>query len=712
MPKSINKIFVTPHSSFRIAFQNSNAVSLLNFLSVRDFHVDRFRAQTDRTAERLNSDFRTKLEIDLDHASPHVFLDFLTGHSDEAEFIDDSSSTLPKLIQLDGYKPIMSAVGSDGTVRPIMPDENHDLETNPTYESSKLKRKRKKLMFVKANLDEHLQDEFCQFYKARPFMTSFAPAQHTLKSNLIYFKETTESDISDKMNLSCTSCLMIYLYRHIHRRGDFYFVKDHLPACFMRLHFNLDKVYQLNSIDQKERDNYIKSVEESFRFYWKLLECKKLSGLGSILTEGDSNLSDDSPANYELIKKQCNKEKPKINIHELEQINSIKNQWHSRYAENICVKNLADSKTSKYVSDWSSQVEIGLKKSQGKVAVRGEAKPKIAIAVFLLFLVSLSSMILVILNYRYKRSGRQSCLRLKLGRAGGIPGFQRLKNNTNNVAKYDGRSGVNVSLSKSGNVASGLATVVAGQQQADDLDDDHAGGEASYDAYEYDDEFEMNHDDVENEDEKDAIDEVSAGGRLRTNTSNYLALSDDNGDFRLTESNSADTTANPISSITNKSLKQIKRIKTNLMNNTVFKKGLLGNINKKLNNSSYSSYRSTEMGIGEGCVSNEFELRLGRCVSSSSRNNEDNVVITTYDLKKRSKQSIVRKKAADEEEVIGAGGDVMHMATNPLDDLVDDSEMGGENCRIGASTGKLDLRKSIVNENNSTVDVKHNESDA
>jgi hypothetical protein len=729
MPKSINKIFVTQHSSFRIAFQNSNAISLINFLSVFDFHVDRFQAQADRSNPKsssgLDRDFRTKLEIDLDHASPQVLLDFLTGHSDEAEFMDDSSSTLPKLIQLDGYKPIMSAVGVDGTVRPIMPDENHnDLESLDEAGGSKLKRKRKKLMFVKANLDEYLQDEFCQFYKVRPFMTSFnTHSRHTLKSNLVYFKETTESDISVKANLSCTSCLMIYLYRHIHRRGDFYFVKDHLPACFMRLHFNLDKVYQLNSVDQAERDSYVKSVEESFRFYWKLLECKKLSGLGSILNEGDLSYSDDSLENYELTKKQCSKDKLKISGHEIEQVNSIKSQWHSQYAENICIKNLADSKTSKYVTDWSSQIEVGLKKAKSPANRVVETKPNIAIAVFLLFLVSLSSMILIILHYRYKRSGgdRSTCLgRLKMGRAygGGIPGFQRLKNN--NVTKYDERSsGVNVSLSKNGSVvASGLATVVANEQPCDELDDDHVGGEASYDAYEYDDEFEMNRDDEENDDEHEVIDDVEivsagavGGGRLRQNA-NYLALSDDNGDLRMAESNSAETTANPISSLTNKSLKQIKRIKTNIMNNPVFKKGLLSNINKRLShNSSYSSYRSTEAGIGGegGAMSNEFELRLGRCVSSSSRNNEDNVVIATYDLKKRSKQNIVRKKAVGDEEDEVAGGDVMHMATNPLDDLgLDDSDMGvgSESRRIGAV--KLDLRKSIVNEATGKV----NESDA
>ena len=216
MPKSINKIYVTPRSSFRLAFQSSNSISLLNFLSINEFHLDRFKSQVDRfNQEAISRDFRTKLEIDLNHDSPNVMLDFLTGHSDESEFFDDSSSTLPKLIELDGYKPIVSILQEDGSLKAILPDDNHNENSELIDDGTKLKKKKKKL-YAQSNLDQHLLDEICQFYKIRPFMTSFKQT-NTLKSHLIYFKETTESDlVKRRSNLSCTSCFMIYLYRHIY----------------------------------------------------------------------------------------------------------------------------------------------------------------------------------------------------------------------------------------------------------------------------------------------------------------------------------------------------------------------------------------------------------------------------------------------------------------------------------------------------------------
>lgn len=106
----------------------------------------------------------------------------------------------------------------------------------------------------------------------------------------------------------CTSCLFIYLYRTIQRRVDFFYVKDHLPKCFINLHFKDESSLELlnTSADKQKRAKYIKSVEESFRVYWRLLGCADLTGMTAILrSPDDTNESDDTRADYESIETKC-----------------------------------------------------------------------------------------------------------------------------------------------------------------------------------------------------------------------------------------------------------------------------------------------------------------------------------------------------------------------------------------------------------------------
>lgn len=234
--------------------------------------------------------------MDISGSESFLF-DFMTSLV-ETGSLDDSSRLLPKLIEIDGYKPLMQLIKSDKSIETIYPE---------SLWSKKNKKPQKP--------DLLLSNEFCRFYKLRPYMISFSTKTshlNKLKSNLVYFSQTS---ISDFINLEpqgskkrmCTSCLMIYLYRTIHRRIDFFYVQERLPSCFINLHFGEDSVNLINSVDREEKMKYVKRVEDSMIEYWKLLECKKVSGLGLILNyDSDLNPSDDSIENYELIEKNVN----------------------------------------------------------------------------------------------------------------------------------------------------------------------------------------------------------------------------------------------------------------------------------------------------------------------------------------------------------------------------------------------------------------------
>lgn len=717
MPRSLSKIYTTPKSSFRLAFQTFSSVSVLNFLSIYEFHFDRFKSSSsnERNEDR---DFRTKLELDLTRDLTHAaWLDFLNGHSDSSEYLDDSSSSLPKVIELDGYRPIMSVIRDDSPLV-IVPDENHE-EVNTEDLSTSSQKQRHKAKKTSpgsfGSTDDRLIDEFCRFYKLRPFMTSFVPNSDSHKSNLIFFKETTESDYMGanlkENNVTCTSCLLIYLYRHVHRRSDFYFVKSQLPACFVRLHYNIDRIYLLNSINQNERDEYVRTVEESFRYYWKLLNCYKLTGIERILDVNEHQSDDESISFYDSARGKCSRESSlAVQMAESERVTKMDptSVWHKRYSQRICAKNQFDTRiTSRFDAEFSSSTDIGLKKSKNPGQLSNSNKtPKLPIAVLVLFLVCISSMGLIIMRYKFKKSGRY-CVHFKLSRAGSSqrsePGFQRLKNS--NVTKYNGQ---NVTL----------AVTQADVIDENELDDDEefeeradrvrsgSGGnygvlsadlsncgEQSYDAYEYDDEFEINQNSttINNED--------MIGGMK---VANYSTLNDDyddemlamggvdlkRGDESSTVVRHLSSSDISLSSLTQRSLRQFKKLKSNLMSNKdiIFRRhGLLTKLGGK-----YSGYRSTTDAndlVAQMDAQNEFMEMRGDTTSARrvlddqeyDRDDQEyyedhdhgaNVLVATYDVKKKSKQSgVVRKQG----ELEPPTSDVMRVATNPMD-LINDLE--------------------------------------
>lgn len=300
-----------------------------------------------------DSEYRTKVEFEI-NGSENVFFDFLaskmSNFNDDDDNWDDSSTNLPKLIELDGYRPTMSLVHANRSIETIRSVE-------PSSKSAHV-----------------FEDEFCRFYKLRPFMTWMPPVKseknYRLKNNLVYFTQTSINeylplrDEHENVPKMCTSCLFIYLYRTIHRRADFFYVRDHLPKCFLNLHFKDDQSLELlnTSADKFKHMKYIKSVEESFRVYWKLLGCSDLTGLSSILHYNpDVNESDETRADYETIDTRCRKWS---NDDELRQVSWMEaDAWHEN-AVKICARNLANSKP----------VVVGAKTSAGIGGLRRMSK--------------------------------------------------------------------------------------------------------------------------------------------------------------------------------------------------------------------------------------------------------------------------------------------------------------------------------------------------
>jgi hypothetical protein len=682
MPKSISKIYVTEHSSFRLAFQNSDSFCLLSFLTFNEIHIDRFN-----TKKTENDYFRTKLEIDLNENN-RVILDFLNGFSDDSDYLDDAGNLLPKMIELDGYKPIVL----------ILNDENEAIKYTPVKHDNQ----------KETSVDRQIFNEFCQFYKIRPFMTTFKQNSKSIKSNLIYFKETTESLYKKTLlteintnNISCSSCLLIWLYRHVHRRLDFYsFVRHHLPSCFLNLHFNTAKMQILeedSNTNKAERDNYMKSIEENFRFYWKELECEKITGIESVLSENRNyygiNLSDETLEGYESIRKKCIELNKDLEL-EIEQVastmddqtklstsSSSSSSWHTVYVPRICAKNLIDSKSDKDLIADNNYVKLSLLKLLSKTTQNldsSKSPSRLAIAIFCFFLISLSSMVMIILNFRYKRT-RRTCLRLKINRGGsggGILGFQRLESSRKNVSK------ANSIIIQEDNESNQNSNPQFNNQHSNNSNNL---GESSYDAYEYDDEFEINshHNQIHNDEgddlrhmmnnEDDMNDLKTASTPIKSHKKkNYSALNeeeeeDDGDDFKIIQD------SNSLNSVTNNTLMHIKKIKQNLLSNrdSLLKNGLLSNFTKIKRYSNSYSYHSADANL-VAQQQNEFELKSDHVAN--------NRILATYDSdKKRPSFSVSVSKVSNNNKNDCDGGGClddmdlanclveMHVSMNPLD---------------------------------------------
>jgi hypothetical protein len=56
------------------------------------------------------------------------------------------------------------------------------------------------------------------------------------------------------------------LYRTIHRREDFYFAKDHLPSCFLNLHYK-ENLFFSSLTDPGQRSAAVHEIERDFIRY-------------------------------------------------------------------------------------------------------------------------------------------------------------------------------------------------------------------------------------------------------------------------------------------------------------------------------------------------------------------------------------------------------------------------------------------------------------
>lgn len=136
-----------------------------------------------------DAEYRTKVEFEI-NGSENVYLDYLTASmnnyddEDQDEF-DDSSTSLPKLIELDGYRPTMSLILPNRSIETIRnDDEAHSVLKSPATTTTS-----------QAQTESYIFDEFCRFYKLRPFMTWLPPLKsqknYRLKNNLVYFTQTS-----------------------------------------------------------------------------------------------------------------------------------------------------------------------------------------------------------------------------------------------------------------------------------------------------------------------------------------------------------------------------------------------------------------------------------------------------------------------------------------------------------------------------------------
>jgi len=266
MENAVNKVYMTSRSFFRFGFTNSSAILMLNSNSFNAFHVDNydilFKYDNKNSQNNNNnkaSEYRTKIEFEIDE-SDYVLYDFKPVlEDDESERYDTFTINLPKLIELDGYKPLFD----------VFSDVNAVSNTQKSKSSQVENRKR--------------LEEFCKFHKLKSFMHSVKANQAKQTDNMIYFAEAQRlvdadtEQTADSSQVECSSCLFIYLYADLHKRVDFMHLKEHLPKCFLNLHFkNNVNLHSLSN--ENERQKALAEIESSFNTYWTRMNCPLVSG--------------------------------------------------------------------------------------------------------------------------------------------------------------------------------------------------------------------------------------------------------------------------------------------------------------------------------------------------------------------------------------------------------------------------------------------------
>lgn len=114
----------------------------------------------------------------------------------------------------------------------------------------------------------NLQNEFCQY-------------AGIFQSNLVYFSSLLVSFSETK----CSSCLLMLLYRNVHKRNDFYSIKKYIPNCFKM------KFYGHNGSESNTDQ-----IDDKLNREWILKDCEGLTGM--------NNIADNFDMNY-LVKNTC-----------------------------------------------------------------------------------------------------------------------------------------------------------------------------------------------------------------------------------------------------------------------------------------------------------------------------------------------------------------------------------------------------------------------
>lgn len=198
------------------------------------------------------------------------------------------------------------------------------------------------------------------------------------------------------------------------------------------------------------------------------------------------------------------------------------------------------------------------------------------------------------------------------------------------------------------------------QQGDEDTGQDAEHPEQSYDelnAYEYDDEFEIN----DNQAKLELDEDVTATAPSSAHT--YLS-SNENIEFRVMDATLS--SGSTLGALKNKSLRQIRKLRQGLFTGP---KDLL---KTGLNKFPGYSYNSTDSTLIQTRVRNEFELKHETTTTSNNENNgtigAKSGSMVTYDIgKKQVVPNLFRLDAesADEER----RDTIMRLATNPLDEL-------------------------------------------
>ena len=323
---AFNDTFVSAQATLRLAYVNGSArgLFLVGVRSVQAVHLPHFVATASANEQQQQQQqqqhqptvdtARTRIELDI-AGSEFAYADFVAGTTmqtdrnaleDEEEDDDDDDDDdtgndndndndnddedddygddtrspeqrlqseqdafdgLAKLIAIGGYRPLLTYVddegGAGGASRfaPVDSGDRAELQTG-----------------------DELRREFCRFYALRPLAT------HANSTSMAYFvagkttTTTTKSPNDDDGDLSgstlCTSCLLMFVYGGMQRRGDYYSMRTRLPACFARLHFNVNADTEL--------------IERTLRHYWGLLDCRRFAPTYLVDDAGSSSSSSSS----------------------------------------------------------------------------------------------------------------------------------------------------------------------------------------------------------------------------------------------------------------------------------------------------------------------------------------------------------------------------------------------------------------------------------